>query len=280
MDNPGDAKFGFTKDQLREGFLRLQSKGARTFGLHAFLASNTLTNDYYATLARTLFETAVWLKEETGIAVRFINLSGGVGIPYRPEDIPNDIAKIGRLVQQAYQEVMVPAELGQTALYSELGRFMLGPYGCLVATAIHEKKIYKHYIGLDACATDLMRPAMYKAYHHITVAGKENLPCTQTYDVTGSLCENNDKFAIDRELPPIEIGDRVIIHDTGAHGHSMGYNYNGKLRSAEILLKEDGTTQLIRRRETPRDYFATLSVTGLFDEDPAEDFDVQVLIPR
>jgi len=280
MDNPGDAKFGFTKDQLREGFLRLQSKGARTFGLHAFLASNTLTNDYYATLARTLFETAVWLKEETGIAVRFINLSGGVGIPYRPEDIPNDIAKIGRLVQQAYQEVMVPAGLGQTALYSELGRFMLGPYGCLVTTAIHEKKIYKHYIGLDACATDLMRPAMYKAYHHITVAGKENLPCTQTYDVTGSLCENNDKFAIDRELPPIEIGDRVIIHDTGAHGHSMGYNYNGKLRSAEILLKEDGTTQLIRRRETPRDYFATLSVTGLFDEDPAEDFDVQVLIPR
>jgi diaminopimelate decarboxylase len=262
MGNPGDAKYGFTKEQLREGFLRLKEKGAREFGLHAFLASNTQTGTYYPELARVLFETAIWLKEETGIAVSFINLSGGIGIPYHPEDKPNDIVQIGSEVKRVYEKLLVPARLGNISIYTELGRFMLGPYGCLVTKAIHKKDTYKQYIGLDACAANLMRPAMYGAYHHITIAGKENLPCTHTYDITGSLCENNDKFAIDRQLPPIEIGDTVVIHDTGAHGYSMGYNYNGKLRSAEVLLKTDGSTQLIRRAETPGDYFATLSVTG------------------
>lgn len=265
MDSPKDAKYGFTKEQLKEGFLLLKEKGAKEFGLHAFLASNTLTNEYYPTLAGELFETAVWLKEQTGIAVSFINLSGGIGIPYKPEDKPNDILEIGRLVEEMYKKVLVPAGMGDVAIFTELGRFMLGPYGCLVATAIHRKNIYKDYIGLDACAANLMRPAMYGSYHHITVSGKEDAPATATYDVTGSLCENNDKFAIDRKLPPIDLGDRIILHDTGAHGFAMGYNYNGKLRSAELLLKEDGSVQLIRRAETPEDYFATLKVTGMFD---------------
>lgn len=264
MDNPQEAKYGFTKEQLRDGFILLREKGAREFGVHAFLASNTLTNEYYPTLARELFQTAVWLKEETGVAVSFINLSGGVGIPYRPEEKPNDIFEIGRLVREAFQEILIPAGLGQVSIYTELGRFMLGPYGCLVATAIHKKHTYKEYVALDACAVNLMRPAMYGAYHHITVSGKEEAPPACTYDIIGSLCENNDKFAIDRRLPYIEIGDRVIIHDTGAHGFSMGYNYNGKLRSAEILLREDGGVQLIRRAETPEDYFATLEGTGCF----------------
>ncbi|MDL2327556.1 diaminopimelate decarboxylase [Ruminococcaceae bacterium OttesenSCG-928-A11] len=258
MDSPADAKYGFTRPQLREGFLRLREKGARRFGLHAFLASNTLTHAYYPALARTLFETAVWLKAETGIAVDFIDLAGGVGIPYRPEEQPNDIIEIGRLVHQVYDEVLVPAGLGHLTLSSELGRFMLGPHGCLVATVLHLKNIYKKYAGLDACAANLMRPAIYKAYHHITVAGKENAPAAGVYDVTGGLCENNDKFAIDRPLPEIEVGDVVVIHDTGAHGFAMGYNYNGKLRSAELLLCQDGTVELIRRAETPEDYFATL----------------------
>lgn len=262
MDTPGEAKYGFTPAQLRKGFLRLREKGVREFGIHAFLASNTLTNEYYPTLARTLFETAVDIKNETGIAVSFINLSGGVGIPYRPEDRSNDIAVIGAMVETAFHQVLVPAGMGNVAIFTELGRFMLGPYGCLVATAVHRKDTFKHYIGLDACAADLMRPAMYGAYHHITVAGKEDAPCDHKYDVTGSLCENNDKFAIDRMLPEIAIGDRIVIHDTGAHGHSMGYNYNGRLRSAEILLQEDGGTRLIRRAETPADYFATLDVPG------------------
>ena len=266
MDNPGDSKYGFTKEQLRDGFLRLHQKGAKTFGLHAFLASNTLTNDYYPTLARVLFETVVWLKQETGISVQFVNLSGGVGIAYRPEEQPNDIFAIGRLVEAVYHEVLTPAGLDDIAIFTELGRFMLGPHGCLVATAVHQKNTYKHYIGLDACAANLMRPAMYGAYHHITVAGKEEAPLTELYDITGSLCENNDKFAIDRPLPPIDMGDLIVIHDTGAHGFSMGYNYNGRLRSSEILLKEDGSVQLIRRAETPEDYFATLHVTGLFDD--------------
>ncbi len=262
MDNPGEAKYGFTKEQLREGFLRLREKGAKNFGLHAFLASNTQTNEYYPALARVLFETALWLREQTGISVSFINLSGGVGIPYRPEGVPNDITEIGRLVRQEYEALLAPAGLGDIAIYTELGRFMLGPYGCLVAKAVHKKEIYKQYIGLDACAAHLMRPAIYGAYHHITVAGKEDAPCTHTYDITGSLCENNDKFAIDRPLPPIELGDIIVIHDTGAHGHSMGYNYNGKLRSAEVLLQEDNTPRLIRRAETPEDYFATVSLDG------------------
>ncbi len=265
MDNPGDAKYGFTKEQLIEGFKILKSKGVKEFGIHAFLASNTVTNEYYPTLAKTLFEVAVELKEKTGANITFINLSGGIGIPYRPEQEPNDIMVIGEGVRKVYEEILVPNGLGEVALYTELGRFMMGPYGCLVTRAVHAKHIYKEYIGCDACACNLMRPAMYGAYHHITVMGKENEPCDHKYDITGSLCENNDKFAIDRMLPEIEIGDLLVIHDTGAHGFAMGYNYNGKLRSAEVLLKEDGSTQLIRRAETIKDYLATFDFTGIFE---------------
>ena len=235
----------------------LKSKGAKEFGIHAFLASNTVTNEYYPMLAKVLFEVAVKLQKEVGIHIKFINLSGGIGIPYTPDQEPNDIRAIGDGVREVYNEVLVPAGMGDVALYTELGRFMLGPYGCLVTKAIHEKHTHKEYIGVDACAVNLMRPAMYGAYHHITVMGKEDTPCDHKYDVTGSLCENNDKFAIDRMLPKIDMGDVLVIHDTGAHGFSMGYNYNGKLKSAEVLLKEDGSTQLIRRAETPADYFAT-----------------------
>ena len=257
MDNPGDAKYGMTTEQLFDAYKVLMQKGAKRFGIHAFLASNTVTNDYYPMLAKVLFEVAVKLKQETGADIRFINLSGGIGIPYRPDQEPNDIRAIGEGVRKVYEEVLVPAGMGDVAIYTELGRFMLGPYGCLVTKAIHEKHTHKEYIGCDACAVNLMRPAMYGAYHHITVMGKENEPCDHVYDVTGSLCENNDKFAIDRQLPQIDMGDFLVIHDTGAHGYSMGYNYNGKLRSAELLLKEDGSVQLIRRAETPKDYFAT-----------------------
>ena len=257
MDNPGDAKYGMTTEQFFDAYRVLQQKGAKHFGLHAFLASNTVTNEYYPMLAKVLFELAVRLKKETGADIRFINLSGGIGIPYRPDQEPNDIRAIGEGVRKVYEEVLVPAGMGDVAIYTELGRFMLGPYGCLVTKAIHEKHTYKEYIGVDACAVNLMRPAMYGAYHHITVMGKEDAPCDHTYDVTGSLCENNDKFAIDRQLPKIDKGDLLVIHDTGAHGYAMGYNYNGKLKSAELLLKEDGSVQLIRRAETPKDYFAT-----------------------
>ncbi|MCD8332374.1 MAG: diaminopimelate decarboxylase [Oscillospiraceae bacterium] len=258
MDNPGDAKYGMTRPQMAQAFRRLKQLGVKDFGIHAFLASNTISNAYYPALARILFQLAVELKEETGCHIAMINLSGGVGIPYRPDQPANDIAVIGEGVRQAYQEILVPAGMGDVAIYTELGRFMLGPYGCLVTRAIHEKHIYKEYIGVDACAANLMRPAMSGAYHHITVMGKENAPCDHKYDVTGSLCENNDKFAVDRMLPKIDIGDLLVIHDTGAHGFSMGYQYNGKLRSAELLLQEDGTVRLIRRAETPEDYFATL----------------------
>ena len=258
MDNPGDAKYGFTRAQLSEGFIKLKALGAKQFGLHAFLASNTLSNEYYPALAGILFRTAVELREETGCDIRFINLSGGVGIPYRPEETGNDITAIGEGVRRAYQEILVPAGMGNTAIFTELGRFMLGPYGCLVTRAIHEKHTHKEYIGVDACASDLMRPAMYGAYHHITVMGRESEPCDHMYDVTGALCENNDKFAVDRMLPKIRMGDFLVIHDTGAHGYAMGYQYNGRLRSAEILLQEDGSTRLIRRAETPDDYFATM----------------------
>ena len=264
MDNPGDAKYGMTTEQLFEAFRVLKAKGAKHFGIHAFLASNTVTNEYYPMLAKVLFEVAVKLKEETGADIKFINLSGGVGIPYRPDQEPNDIFAIGEGVRKVYEEVLVPAGMGDVALYTEMGRFMLAPYGCLVTTAIHEKHTYKEYIGVDACAVNLMRPAMYGAYHHITVMGKENEPCDHKYDVTGSLCENNDKFAIDRMLPKIDMGDILVIHDTGAHGFSMGYNYNGKLRSAELLLKEDGSVEMIRRAETPKDYFATFDFCDLF----------------
>lgn len=257
MDNPGDAKYGMTTEQLFEAFKILKAKGAKNFGIHAFLASNTVTNEYYPMLAKVLFEVAVRLREETGADIRFINLSGGIGIPYRPDQEPNDIKAIGEGVRKVYEEVLVPAGMGGVALFTELGRFMMGPYGCLVTKAIHEKHTHKEYIGVDACAVNLMRPAMYGAYHHITVMGKEDAPCDHKYDIVGSLCENNDKFAIDRMLPEIEKGDLLVIHDTGAHGFAMGYNYNGKLKSAELLLKEDGTVQMIRRAETPKDYFST-----------------------
>lgn len=257
MDNPGDAKYGMTREQLTEAYKRLMAKGVKHFGLHAFLASNTVTNDYYPELARILFKVAVELKEETGASIEFINLSGGVGIAYRPGQPQNDIMEIGEGVRRAYEEVLVPAGMGNVRLYTEMGRYMLAPYGALVSRVIHQKHIYKEYIGLDACAANLMRPAIYGAYHHITVMGKENAPCDHKYDVTGGLCENNDKFAIDRMLPEINIGDLVFIHDAGAHGFAMGYNYNGKLRSAELLLKEDGSVEMIRRAETPADYFAT-----------------------
>lgn len=267
MDNPGDAKYGMTREQLTEAYKRLMAKGVKHFGLHAFLASNTVTNDYYPELARILFKVAVELKEETGASIEFINLSGGVGIAYRPGQPQNDIMEIGEGVRRAYEEVLVPAGMGNVRLYTEMGRYMLAPYGALVSRVIHQKHIYKEYIGLDACAANLMRPAIYGAYHHITVMGKENALCDHKYDVTGGLCENNDKFAIDRMLPEINIGDLVFIHDAGAHGFAMGYNYNGKLRSAELLLKEDGNVEMIRRAETPADYFATFDFTGLFNKD-------------
>lgn len=264
MDNPGDAKYGMTYEQMVTAYKELMKLGAKRFGIHSFLASNTQTEDYYPALARILFGLAVRLRDETGADIRFINLSGGVGIPYTPEGEPVDILKVGAGVEQAFNEVLVPAGMGDVAIFTELGRFMLGPYGCLVTRAIHEKHTYKEYVGVDACAVNLMRPAMYGAYHHITVMGKENAPHDHKYDVTGGLCENNDKFAVDRMLPQIDRGDLLVIHDTGAHGFSMGYNYNGKLRSAEVLLKEDGSTQLIRRAETPEDYFATLDFMKLF----------------
>lgn len=266
MDNPGDSKYGMTEEQLFQAFRELKEAGAEEFGIHAFLASNTVTNEYYPALARVLFDLARRLQEETGCHVGFVNLSGGVGVPYRPDQTPNDIARIGAGVHEVFDEVLVPAGMGDVRIFCEMGRFMMAPYGCLVTRAIHEKRIYKHYIGVDANACNLIRPAMYGAYHHISVVGqpggpdKTAAPATCVYDVTGNLCENNDKFAIDRPLPEVEMGDLLVIHDTGAHGHAMGYNYNGRLRSAEVLLRPDGSTRLIRRAERPSDYFATLDV--------------------
>ena len=264
MDNPGDSKYGMTEDQMAEAYTRLMQLGAKEFGIHAFLASNTVTDDYYPELAGILFRLAVRLKERTGAKIKFINLSGGVGIAYKPGQRQNDIMAIGEGVRRQYEAILTQAGMGDVAIYTEMGRFMLGPYGGLVTTAIHQKHIYKEYIGVDACAANLMRPAMYGAYHHITVLGKEEAPADHVYDVVGGLCENNDKFAIDRMLPEINTGDVLFIHDTGAHGFSMGYNYNGKLRSAEVLLCEDGTHQLIRRAETPADYFATLDFSPFY----------------
>lgn len=264
MDNPQDAKYGMTKEQLKEAFRMLKEKGAKHFGIHAFLASSTSSNIYYPVLAKILFEFAVELHQELDIHIAFINLSGGVGVPYAPDETACDIMAIGEGVRKVYEEVLTPAGMDDVAIFTEMGRYMLAPYGALLATAIHEKHIYKEYIGLDACAANLMRPAMYGAYHHITVLGKEQAVCDHIYDVTGGLCENNDKFAVDRNLPKIDMGDILYVHDTGAHGHAMGYNYNGKLRSAELLLKESGEVALLRRAETPQDYFATLDVTGLF----------------
>ena len=263
MDMPRDAKYGMTEDQMAGAITRLMKLGTKHFGVHAFLASNTTTNEYYPALAGQLFRLAVRLRNATGAHISFIDLSGGVGVDYRPEQPRCDIGVIGEGVRVKYEEILTPNDMGDVAIFTELGRFMLAPYGHLISTVIHEKHIYREYVGLDACAANLMRPAMYGAYHHITVLGKENEPCDHMYDVVGGLCENNDKFAIDRMLPKIDIGDIVYIHDTGAHGSAMGYNYNGKLRSAEVLLCEDGTHRLIRRAETPRDYFATLDFLPL-----------------
>ena len=266
MDKPGDAKYGMTREQLAKAFVEMQDLGVKHFGIHAFLVSNSVANEYYPKLARLLFELARDLKEETGAHISFINLSGGIGIPYRPEDQAADIYEIGRNVEAAYNDVLLPAGMDDVAIYTELGRFVTGPYGALVSRVLHKKDIYKEYVGLDACAADLMRPAMYGAYHHLSVVGKENEKATTLYDVTGGLCENNDKFAIDRTLPEVEVGDLIYIHDTGAHGYAMGYNYNGKLRSQELLLAEDGSVTRIRRAETPQDYFATINEDGLFDQ--------------
>ena len=261
MDMPRDAKYGMTEDQMAGAINRLMKLGTKHFGIHAFLASNTTTNEYYPELAGQLFRLAVRLRNATGADFRFINLSGGIGVDYRPEQPCCNIQTIGDGVRTRYEQIMTPAGMGDVAIFTELGRFMLAPYGHLVSTVLHQKHIYREYVGLDACAADLMRPAMYGAYHHITVLGKEDAILDHVYDVIGGLCENNDKFAIERSLPQINVGDIVVIHDTGAHGYSMGYNYNGKLRSAEVLLKEDGSFQLIRRAETPMDYFATLDCT-------------------
>ena len=261
MDMPRDAKYGMTEDQMAGAINRLMKLGTKHFGIHAFLASNTTTNEYYPELAAQLFRLAVRLRNATGGHIAFINLSGGIGVDYRPEQPSCDIQVIGNGVRDRYNQILVPQGMGDVAIYTELGRFMLAPYGHLISTVLHQKHIYREYVGLDACAADLMRPAMYGAYHHITVLGKEDAILDHVYDVTGGLCENNDKFAIERSLPAIDIGDILCIHDTGAHGHAMGYNYNGKLRSAEVLLKADGSFRLIRRAERPEDYFATLDCT-------------------
>ncbi len=261
MDMPGQAKYGMTEDQMAGAITRLMQLGTKHFGIHAFLASNTTTNEYYPELASQLFQLAVRIRNATGCHISFVNLSGGIGVDYRPEQPQCDIAAIGEGVHRAYDSILSPQGMDDVAIFTELGRYMLAPYGHLVSTVLHQKHIYREYIGLDACAADLMRPAMYGAYHHITVLGKEDAILDHVYDVTGGLCENNDKFAIERSLPQIDIGDILVLHDTGAHGHSMGYNYNGKLRSAEVLLQEDGSWKLIRRAETPADYFATLDCT-------------------
>lgn len=266
MDNPGDAKYGLTYDQMFEAVEIMMKRGVKHFGIHSFICSNTVTNDYYPMLAGQLFELAKELHEKTGCHIKFVNLSGGVGIPYTPEAEPNDIFVIGQGVKEQFEKILVPAGMDDVSIYTEMGRFVMGPYGALVAKAIREKHIHKEYIGLNACAANLMRPALYGSYHHITVLGKENEPCTNVYDVVGGLCENNDKFAIDRKLPKIDMGDYIYIHDAGAHGFAMGYNYNGKLRSAEVLLHSDGSFDLIRRAETPKDYFATFDCFDFYDD--------------
>ncbi|HFR3749162.1 TPA: diaminopimelate decarboxylase [Streptococcus suis] len=257
MDHPEESKFGMTKDQLMKGYKELKELGVKKFGIHAFLASNTVTNDYYPVLARQLFELALEIREETGVTLDFINLSGGIGVNYRPEQEPNDIAVIGEGVRKVYEEILTPAGMGHIKIFTELGRFMLAPHGHLITKVLHRKETYRTYIGVDASAANLMRPAFYGAYHHITNITRPDAPI-EVVDVAGSLCENNDKFAVNRELPRAEVGDTLVIHDSGAHGFSMGYNYNGRLRSSEILLQEDGTARMIRRAETPEDYFTTI----------------------
>ncbi len=263
IGTPEEAKYGFTRPQILDGLVRLSNKGVRRFGLHTMVASNELNADYHIETARILFELAVEVKQKTGIRVEFVNLGGGAGIPYRPEQKPLDYTYLARGIRAAYDAIAVPAGLDPLGLHLEWGRIITGPYGWLVTTAVHSKSIYREYIGVDASMADLMRPGMYGAYHHLTVVGKEDAPATETYDVVGSLCENNDKFAVQRQLPKIDVGDLLVIHDAGAHGRAMGFNYNGKLRCGELLLRADGTVTQIRRDETIDDYFITLDFAAL-----------------
>ena len=263
IGNPVESKYGFTRPQVFEGLKILKEKGAKRFGIHCFVISNELNRASYVETAEMLFLLAKEIKETLDIHLEFINLSGGIGVAYRPEDTPVDLMALGAEIKEKYDEIVIPNGLHPLGIRSECGRMVTGPYGTLITEAIHEKHIYKEYIGVDASMANLMRPGLYGAYHHITVLGKEDAPLDHTYDVVGSLCENNDKFAIDRPLPKIEPGDLLAIHDAGAHGHAMGFNYNGKLRSAELLLKEDGTVDLIRRAETLDDLFATLDFSQL-----------------
>lgn len=258
IGNPAEAKYGFTRDQLFKGYKIIKEKGVKRFGLHTMVASNELNPDYFIETAKMLFELVVEIEKKLKIRMEFVNLGGGIGIPYKPGDRPVDLKKIVKGIKELYQDLIIGNNLHPLKIYMENGRVIMGPYGYLVTKVIHKKEIYKNYIGVDACMANLMRPAIYGAYHHISVLGKEGVKSQKVYDVTGSLCENNDKFAIDRKLPKVEIGDILVIHDTGAHGFAMGFNYNGKLRSAEVLLKADGTTKLIRRAETIDDYFSTL----------------------
>lgn len=265
MGDLSDTKFGMTKPQLFEAMRILKEKGVQRFGVHALLVSCSMDEQYYPLLAATLFRLALELKEQVGVTLSFIDLSGGIGIPYRPNQAPVDIAAVGSAVRRAYEEILTPAGVS-LAIYTELGRYMTGPHGYLVSRVLHEKHTYKNYLGLDASAANLMRPAIYGAYHHITVVGRPDDEDGALWDVTGGLCENNDKFAVDRPLPQVAPGDLVVIHDAGAHGSSMGYNYNGKLQCAEYLVAPDGALTMIRRAQTARDYFATLDFTHLFDD--------------
>ena len=263
IGTPEEAKYGLTHEQLLQAVSRAQAKGVKRFGLHTMVVSNELQSDYLIGTATMMFELAVELKDKLGVAVEFINLGGGLGLAYRPEESDIDLTALGEGIKREYQRLLTPAGLDNVSLSMESGRLMTGPFGLLVTRAIHTKDTYKHYIGVDACMANLMRPALYNAYHHITVLGKAQAPHDHVYDVVGSLCENNDKFAIDRQLPEIAVGDLLAIHDTGAHGSAMGFNYNGKLRCQELLLKTDGSVQLIRRAETLADLFATLDFPGL-----------------
>ena len=263
MGHQYDSKFGMTRPQLLEAVSRLKQKGAKRFGVHAMLASCTLDNGYYPALARELFTLALDIRDALGVTLRFIDLSGGLGIPYLPEEKPLDIFQVGEGVREAYDSLLT-ANGVSLSLCAELGRYITGPYGYLVTSVIGKKHIYKEYVGVDASASDLMRPAMYGAYHHITVPGREDAPPAGNFDVVGSLCENNDKFAVDRPLPHLDEGDILVIHDVGAHGHAMGYNYNGRLRCAELMLREDGGVTMIRRAETMEDYFVTLDIDREF----------------
>ena len=263
IGKPEEAKYGFTREQLTQGYRQLQAKGVRRFGLHTMVASNELNPEFFVETAKMLFQVAVELGRDPGVRIEFVNLGGGIGIPYRPGQVAVDLDYVGRRIRQMYQEIIVPANLHPMKIFMENGRCITGPYGYLVTEAIHHKSTYKQYIGVDACMSNLMRPGMYGAYHHITVLGKEAAAQDCTYDVVGSLCENNDKFAIDRQLPAIDAGDLLVIHDAGAHGYAMGFQYNGKLRCAELLLREDGSVMQIRRAETLDDYFATLDFSKL-----------------